>query len=602
MKLYFRGFTAFTCLGVSLFILLFVGTEAFSQSGDTKIHTVLKRLYTVKKYEQAIELCDKYLITHENKMPEGRLGLLFGMVLLKSNNKLDWIRASEALRWSYITDSSLQEEGLYYYSESLRKRGYWNEAVYTYKRFFNQYPRSVYVNEAKLKAADSMVKAELSTEAIKTLEELIDSPGFRSRAMLGLLKVYTEMQNFNSAASYLSDLSKENPQLIHLDDEALLAAAKVEYALERLEEARYYVDTLEKEYPASKTLLKAYLVMAEIMVKQKRIAEAEHYYIMAGASPENVPFAEFGIQKILFKKGIYEESWKKGISILDANPYFPHQKEVAYFTGLAFEAAGKFQESLPYFNDGDSTPDILRALLALHEKNPAAFLEVYPAYKGRMQGSMELGEVLLNEGRLKDARMIFKNNLLGKHQNRALKNLSRIYMAMGFEGLARDFLGDLIKRGVREDAVFRLYAELSQKLGRKKQALATLKRIRKKTGEDWLAIAFLYESIKQDKKAFAAYGKAISKGADEAYLYRAELQVRLGHSSKALPDYLKAMKASKKDEDRLWATYKAGLISDKLNLIKTAANWSQSLVSQVATELVSDNEFKKLYGRDRAIK
>lgn len=602
MRVYFRFFYAFVCLGFSLTIILLAGTPAFSQYDDTKIHTVLKRLYTAKKYKQAIELCNKYLITYKDKMPEGRLGLLFGKVLLKSGDMHDWVRASEAIRWSYITDSSLQEEGLYYYSESLRKRGYWNESVYIYKRFFNQYPRSIYADEASLKAADSMVKAGLPDEAVNALEGLVKRPGFRSRAMLGLLKVYAEMQDFNRVDSYLNDLSRENPQLIHSDDEALLAAAKAEYALGRLEESKYYIDALEKQYSGSETLFKAYLVMAEIMVKQKRIAEAEHYYAMAGESPGNLPFAEFGLQKILLKKGRYKESWQKGISILDAHPYFPKQKEVSYFTGLALEMSGKFKESLPYLNDGDATQDIVRALLALHEENPADFLEVYPAYKGRIQGSIELGEVLLDEGRLKDARMIFKNNLFGKYQNRAIKNLSRVYMAMGFEGLARDFLGDLISRGVREDSVFRLYAGLSQKLGKEKQSLSNLKRIRKKTGEDWLAIAILYERTKQDKKALAAYGRAIAKGAGEAYLYRAELQVKLGHSSKALPDYLEAMKVSKKDEDRLWATYKAGFISDRLNLIRTAADWSQGLVSQVAAGLVSDKEFKSVYGRDRAIK
>ena len=589
--------------GLFLLIMLLCPPGLEAESTDEKLNAVLNRLFTAKKYDEAIELCDRYLVLHERRMPDASLGLLFGKVYLKSDRPGDLDKAARALRWAYVTDDRLREEGLYYYSESFLKRGFLDEAVFSYERFLKEFPRSVYADSARLNSAEALIQVGRIPEGVRAFRSLLDTPGFVERALLGLVRAHAASNDYETAGAYLDRVTRERPEFIRVDPDALLAAARTEHARGRLEEARYYADLLAEQYPGSVSRAGSYLVMAEIMIGQKRISEAVHYYEQAAQIPETAPEAGLGLMRLASQGGNYQEAIDRGERILTDYPYFERRKDVAMEMARAFEASGRLRDALDYFAEGGADADVEKTLLALRKENPQEFLDAYPHHRGRVQYSMEIGEALVEEGQMiRDASVIFKNLLLGAQQDRALRNLARAYQAMGFEGLARDFLADLIKRGVRDDAVFRVYGGLTLKVGRYDAAYSALVMIRDKVGEDWYQIGRVHEASNRKQEALNGYGQAIELGHAEAHLARAELLRKLGRLKQSLPDYRRASEACADDGDRLWATYQAARISGSSETMKTAADWGPTYISSVASVLNSDFEFHQRHGGNRALK
>ena len=575
---------------------------ALALSTEKKLGAVLKRLYTIKKYDQAVELVRKYVEKHRGRLPEGRLSLLFGKVLMKSSRTEDRFLGSQAFRWAYLTDPDLLEEGLFHYAESLRKRGFLEEALYSYKRFFERFPRSVFAGEARLKCAGLMVRVGRPEDAEELLQGLLERPAFRGRALLGLMEARASAGDFAGAAEFLAEAGREDPDLINEDPDALVWAARVGLGTGDMESARFYAEVIESKYPGTVQMARAYLVLAEVMLEENRTAEAEYYYVQARQEPETAPWAVLGLQKIMLSRGNFGEARQRGLDLLEQYPYFVRRREVRLLTGRACVGQGRLVEALDHFEKAGAVDELVDTLIVLEKSDAEAFLDACSRYWDTVSTEMRIGELLLAHGRPEAALKIFKANLTGPRQERAIRNLAHAYQEMGLDGLARDFLADLIRRGTRDDEVFRLYAGLSARRGDPAAALRAYRRIRKKTGADWMAMGALQAAGGRSAEAIRAYGKAVEAGLAEALMERAALYLKLGKRRAALRDYRRAAESVEDPTDRLWAAYQAGLLSGSRTWMKQAAEGGGGAVSKVALVLLEERSFRDRYGTNRALK
>jgi|GEM_PF-3298518 len=576
-----------------------------SDSEDDKHYVALKRLYTAKKYDAALEFCRKYLEIHGNAVPEGKLAILFGNVLLKSDKPEELMLARNALRWGYITDPELEEEGLYHVAEAFRRVEFWDESILGYQRFLEQFPRSVYSDEAKLRMGDSLVRSGQSGyygRAVRLFEEIRTNPALEAKAKLGLLKAYALSGDTAKAAIVLDEFTGVDAKLVQNEDITVMAAALAEAARERLEQARFYIGLMEEGFIASPLMPRSYLLKGDILLKQKRNEEAVIAYENAMQNHETTPMAVSGLMTIYMDGGDYRKAESLGRELLIDFPYLANRRDIAAMTAHAIEAQGDLKNSLLFYKEAESAADVQRVLASLHKSNPAVFNEVYPQYLSMVTGSMEFGELLLADGKLEDAGTVFKKHVLGPEQNKAVLNLARVYASMGYESLALDFLDDMIARGSKDSDVFRLYAELSYRLERIEKSMAMYEKIADKTAEEWMTLGSMYEKMEKNEKAIACYTKAIAEGAAEGYMRRADLRMRTGAAKKALPDYTEAMSASESDADKAWAAWQAGRITGKDVFYQSAAGANGGVISKAAKIALSDKEFKEKHGGDRSLK
>ncbi|MBI5142193.1 MAG: tetratricopeptide repeat protein [Nitrospirae bacterium] len=585
---------------------MYVASTASADPEGDKHYIALKRLHTAKKYDAALEFCRKYLEIHGNAIPEGKLAILFGTVLLKSDKPEELILARNAFRWGYLTDPEFEEEGLFHVAEAFRRLEMWDESILTYRRFLEQFPRSVYADEGKLRMGDSMVRAGYSGKAVSLFEEIKTNPALAVKAKLGLLKAYALSGEPAKAAIYLDEFTGTDAMIIQGEDGSVLAAAIAEAARDRVEQARYYIGVMEEKYAASPLIYRMYLVKGDVLLKEKlkqdRKGEAIAAYEHASISNEIAPISRFRLMEIYMGDGDYRKAESLGRELLIDYPYLANRRKIAAMTAHAIEAQGDLKGSLLFYKEAESATDVQRVLTSLHGSNPAAFNEVYPQYLSMVTGSMAFGEMLLADGRLEDAGTVFKKHVLGPEQNEAVLNLAKVYASMGYESLALDFLDDMIARHSKDSDVFRLYAELSHRLGRMEKAMTMYEKISDKTGEEWITLGSMYEKMEKNEKAIACYTKAIAEGNSEGHMRRADLRMRMGAGKKALPDYAEAMSASESDSDKAWAAWQAGRITGKVEYYKSAAEANAGVISKAAKIALYDKEFKEKHGGDRSLK
>jgi len=535
-------------------------------------------------------------------------------------------------------DTEQGEQSFYQISNCYKELGFFSQAISFYRIFMRKYPSSKYLPEAGYnlalcykeigdleKANQELIKIihnypqeevtpkaclvlgnylrEKNREASLSMYQKIIGMYPRSseipQAYLNMGNIYFEEKRYSEAILSYLFLLKQYPQ--REGDKVLFNLSRCYLSRNETSKALPLLLSLLENFPESDLKDKAFSIISEELLKEKRYEEAQEVFQkIKKIYPEDsslVVKAQENIGKIYFIQGKYLETIKIYEKILREHPYFKDAEEIylklasSYKNIKDYKMASKtYQEFIHYF---PLSTHIILAYITLGEclfkqnlylkgikvlqraiKNPEAKKdELKEAYYNLAEGYFTLGLY-------KKAREIFYEMLPLLNIKEKLKiqlKIGECYLKEEDEGSLKKFLSTLLDGFGKYSFSFQDYFEIGNlflSAGEKKEALQMYeKAIKKKEIEVPEKISLLYKVAKVQQEledassAIKTYQKILSlNGKDTLSInIRKESLFTLGNLYYSLEKYKEAcyfyeagVKENPEDEKVSWALYQAG--------------------------------------------
>ncbi len=569
------------------------GPAASPESVGAAVASILDA-YEAGRVDEAVDLVEEKILSG-GRNPEGETSLLVARIYIASPRADHVKKAARYFRWAYVTDPELTETALPLYAETLRRIGDCQEAAGQFRRIISDFPDSEIARTARLGLGACLIENGEAEEAKSLFSELVKREK-SVEALLGLMTAYERLGQDRAAARLADRLARDHRDALINHGEALIAAAGALEGVGSGEEAEFYAEEYLREHPDGKYAGRAHMILGRRKRDRDDLLGARQEFAAALESPRSAPEAHLAMARLLRASKQLDEALEHAREVRRSYPYFPAATEASIIIAGILEDREELIKALEAYREANADADVVRVLEALYRKDEEAFLRVSGDYESYILTSYVLAENLLSAGRIDMAGKAFKHQLLGPGRNRALLGLAKVYALLGMEGLALDFVQDLLKRGYRQDGVYRFHAELAVRAGRIREAAEDYRRLKKPTVLDYIRLGEILEGLSRPRSAIAAYGKAVSAGSNTARLRRAELYRRQGDVQKALRDYRQIAEGALEKEDLLWVQFQLATLGGDRERLDALAGETSEPVGRLGAELAAAESLIEGYG------